>query len=227
MNCKLKIVAAVVALGGALLASGAASASVVVFDNYSGVGGTHAINATGHGAEFKSDTNRTITGIGERLAANHDGDLKFAIFDLGANDTPDGGGALLFVQEKHFLADPTYNYKYSDAFSFDLLANHWYGVATIIASSSSNFVFTYDTATSVSPGAGFTAYADHNINIGNYTNPIAGGFGVGNIHFQLLEDSPAPAGVPEPATWSLMIGGFGLAGAAFRRRRAQMAATAA
>jgi hypothetical protein len=28
-----------------------------------------------------------------------------------------------------------------------------------------------------------------------------------------------PAGVPEPATWSLMIGGFGLAGAALRRRR--------
>jgi hypothetical protein len=32
---------------------------------------------------------------------------------------------------------------------------------------------------------------------------------------------PGPgAGVPEPATWALMIGGFGLAGAALRRRRA-------
>lgn len=28
-----------------------------------------------------------------------------------------------------------------------------------------------------------------------------------------------PAGVPEPATWALMIGGFGLAGATLRRRR--------
>jgi hypothetical protein len=26
--------------------------------------------------------------------------------------------------------------------------------------------------------------------------------------------------VPEPTTWALMIGGFGLAGAALRRRRA-------
>jgi hypothetical protein len=33
------------------------------------------------------------------------------------------------------------------------------------------------------------------------------------------------AGVPEPASWALMIGGFGLAGAALRRRRA-MAVTA-
>lgn len=32
------------------------------------------------------------------------------------------------------------------------------------------------------------------------------------------------AGVPEPATWALMIGGFGLAGAALRRRRAAVAA---
>lgn len=31
-------------------------------------------------------------------------------------------------------------------------------------------------------------------------------------------------GVPEPASWALMIGGFGLAGAAIRRRRAQLLA---
>jgi microcystin-dependent protein len=30
-------------------------------------------------------------------------------------------------------------------------------------------------------------------------------------------------GVPEPASWALMIGGFGLAGVALRRRRAAAA----
>ena len=37
-------------------------------------------------------------------------------------------------------------------------------------------------------------------------------------------DSVTVAGVPEPATWALMIGGFGLAGAALRRRRTAIAA---
>lgn len=34
------------------------------------------------------------------------------------------------------------------------------------------------------------------------------------------------AGVPEPASWALMIGGFGMVGAMLRRRRAAMAAAA-
>ncbi|WP_293904832.1 PEPxxWA-CTERM sorting domain-containing protein [Phenylobacterium sp.] len=37
---------------------------------------------------------------------------------------------------------------------------------------------------------------------------------------------PPPSGVPEPASWALMIVGFGAAGAALRRRRALIAPTA-
>ena len=42
--------------------------------------------------------------------------------------------------------------------------------------------------------------------------------GIDNIEFRVSQIDGAV--VPEPATWALMIGGFGLAGATLRRRRA-------
>ncbi|MEW5684436.1 MAG: PEPxxWA-CTERM sorting domain-containing protein [Pseudomonadota bacterium] len=38
-----------------------------------------------------------------------------------------------------------------------------------------------------------------------------------------LSGAPSPGGVPEPSTWAMMIAGFGLAGAAMRRRRTALA----
>jgi hypothetical protein len=50
-----------------------------------------------------------------------------------------------------------------------------------------------------------------------FTAPIGGG---GQFVFS---SGVFAGGVPEPATWALMIGGFGLAGAALRRRRSVVA----
>jgi len=53
-------------------------------------------------------------------------------------------------------------------------------------------------------------------------NDIYDTFGSGG--FVVEYSLSANAGVPEPASWALMIGGFGLAGAALRRRRSMVAA---
>jgi hypothetical protein len=77
---------------------------------------------------------------------------------------------------------------------------------------------------SLLPSTGF-AFTDYRFNLWSRD-------GAGNDHiadFALeggmfgVEDQ-SPAAVPEPATWALMIGGFGMAGAALRRRRAWVSA---
>lgn len=44
-------------------------------------------------------------------------------------------------------------------------------------------------------------------------------FYFGGVEVTYLGPSPSPSAAPEPATWALLIAGFGLAGAALRRRR--------
>ncbi|WP_296595179.1 PEPxxWA-CTERM sorting domain-containing protein [Phenylobacterium sp.] len=56
------------------------------------------------------------------------------------------------------------------------------------------------------------------MNINSFSDPNENfGFGCCNIHVQLLNGGESPA--PEPATWALMIVGFGSAGAMLRRTR--------
>ncbi|WP_394762400.1 PEPxxWA-CTERM sorting domain-containing protein [Phenylobacterium sp.] len=68
--------------------------------------------------------------------------------------------------------------------------------------------------------------ADYPLAPGGLLIPI--NFGANNLDLGVtLSDTAiggANGGVPEPATWALMIGGFGLAGAALRRRRGVAAA---
>jgi len=65
---------------------------------------------------------------------------------------------------------------------------------------------------------GYSAWDSARLNFAGRAHSVvvrsqAGSFGIDDITFG------GPSGVPEPASWALMIGGFGLGGAALRRRR--------
>lgn len=66
-------------------------------------------------------------------------------------------------------------------------------------------------------GALVTGFADHLAYSGVATL----------IGFEPTPPIPPPSAVPEPATWALLLSGFGLMGAYLRRRRAEAAASAA
>ena len=54
--------------------------------------------------------------------------------------------------------------------------------------------------------------------------PFGSSFDTRNFNGALTYSGGIPGGVPEPASWALMIGGFGLVGASMRRRRASFTA---
>ena len=65
-------------------------------------------------------------------------------------------------------------------------------------------------------GADFVGFTDFGKSISKVTfNGTHDFMAIDDITFSLA----TPTGVPEPATWAMMISGFGLAGAALRRRR--------
>lgn len=211
----IKALTLALAMGGSLAVSAGTAQAAVIYDNFTSPEFTVGINDYSYTGVFRSDTNQTINGIGSRTSVDNDADLKFVLFDLGNGAGPQNTGTLVFSQQKHFIADSSFDYDYSDPFSFAMTANRWYAVGAI---SNGNVRISYDQAGSVNPGPTFTAFANRNVNFTNFANPSNNfGFGCCNVHYQLLSGN---TGVPEPMTWALMLAGFGLTGSALRRRRA-------
>ena len=139
--------------------------------------------------------------------------------------------ATMFAQWQS-IPTPENNYAYSGEFSFtrtsDRTGDHvtCYGACTGDFSSFSGSIESNTNAEinlGVSTGSNGTAYMDPLISIDPAwaaANPTL----ASQFHLEISAGvtngfgTPGPGGVPEPATWSLMIAGLGLAGAALRRR---------
>jgi len=105
---------------------------------------------------------------------------------------------------------------------FDLFANQNYDALVTFANGSST-VFTLPTSPFTALNAFWGVTSDlgiASIYLGHSGQAATdGNTGIDNLEI----GAKAGGAVPEPAAWALMIGGFGLAGTALRRRRAALA----
>lgn len=88
----------------------------------------------------------------------------------------------------------------------------------------------FDLAT-YQPPSGNLCSGGHTCNTSNFQAELSGStylqtfaqLNPTSITITEIKDPVDPGAVPEPATWALMIGGFGIAGGALRNRRRQLA----
>ena len=93
--------------------------------------------------------------------------------------------------------------------------------STVVSAGGEPVTFTFDTTGDSIPGLDWKKYSYSFTATGTSTTLS---FAAGDPGFYgAALDNVSVLGVPEPASWALMIGGFGLVGAASRRRRLAVA----
>jgi hypothetical protein len=204
-----KLLLGAVAAAAIAMVAGAAQASVIL--NHEDAGGSFR---TFRGADsapvgrLTVSSSQTIEGFGVDVDLNGDTTLDFLIFNSDS-------GALLYSSGATAFADTGAGYKYSNPFSFTFDVGVTYGLAAISAAGGNYFV------DAVANSVGGFNFLTDNQNVSGHT--LQTGLNCCDVGTSLVVGNGAAA-VPEPASWALMIGGFGLAGAALRRRRALVAA---
>lgn len=170
----------------------------------------------GLGAVFSVGADTAINQIGMFVHVPAAQDIKFLIFKTGL-----GGGAadLLFSQTKHFDATDAMQFIYSDPFDFVLQKDVIYDIG--IMGNGADIVFRFTVDRTWTQNSLSTNWLSH---IALYDTPVSGSYVQAEPFIQLKTAPVAAApGVPEPASWALMMGGFACAGGALRARKARHA----
>jgi hypothetical protein len=160
----------------------------------------------GPGQRVDVGTNTTLTSIGFYSATPNGGNVKYMIWD-GTNST------LLFSIVGTTVTGSTPTLTFSPDFTFNLLAGSSYYFGII--SDSALDVGTINTGSITLSQNGLTATGS-NSNYANYASPTLVGIASASINLVLRGTQGA---VPEPATWAMMIIGFGAIGWSVRRGR--------
>lgn len=176
---------------------------------------------------FTVNTNVSASGLGY-YASPTNGQVNanpVALYECDSVNCLGGSGTLLASA----VVDNTYalngHFRYVTITPIELLAGHYYEVAGV--SFGDNYTwndagFATDPSVSIVPTATFSTrwQSLSTPTFLNYLNTgelESDGFHGPNV---FLGASSGFTGAPEPAAWAMMLSGFGLAGAAFRRRRA-------
>lgn len=141
------------------------------------------------------------------LSFDFSGPSGTAVFQLDSNPTPDFSSTFIG----------------SDQFGFNNVAGTFGGIAGTASTISFGRGSIFSSFSITAPNLGFTQFSSPTLFTGSQTMPTfsTGSFTLVNPFFGngTLNISSVQAAVPEPASWAMMIMGFGVVGLAMRRRQ--------
>ena len=204
------------ALGGLLFATTTASSAATIVLDFNGVATTN--NDTAVGGFYNGGTSgdgNTGTNYGVAFTSN-----ALAINSYAGSGEPNPG-ILFFLSGGAVTID--YAPGFSTGFSFYYSSNSSASITVYDGlGATGNVLATLSLANNYQPSCGYCVWAPIGVTFAGIAKSIdfAGGadaVGYDNITFG--SGTPGDGAVPEPASWAMLIAGFGLTGAAMRRRR--------
>lgn len=219
--------AAAVALAGA-----PAAAETVVLDFNTGTPACTAVSGGPAG--------QTCTTNGQFIGANYGSTSHLTVsYDPSEPDNQPPRASLQFATDGYFRPASGLAYAFPGGPASELsriiftpAAGYEVSLASfswdkLTATTSADFIFEVRDAANALLFSRGNAVTSYTVNTAYYTTPLTflfgnGGRGLAGVDDVTVNLRPAavtPGAVPEPASWALMIGGFGAVGGLLRRRR--------